>query len=107
MIKRGQICYIDLTPSKGSEQGGLRPCVIVQNDRGNQHAPTTIVVPLTTQTKKKLPTHTEVREGTKNSIALCEQVRTVDKSRIGSCIGKCSPHTMAQIDLALRISLGL
>ena len=108
IIRRGEIYYIDLSPSQGSEQGGLRPCVIVQNNRGNEHSPTTIVVPLTTKSKKLLPTHKVVREGTKNSIALCEQVRTVDKSRIsGRAISKCSPHTMEQIDLALKISLGL
>ena len=107
-IQRGEIYYIDLSPTQGSEQGGLRPCVIVQNNRGNEHAPTTIVVPLTTQTKRKLPIHATVREGTKLSLALCEQIRTVDKERIsGRPIGKCSPHTMEQIDLALKISLGL
>ena len=107
-IKRGEIYYIDLSSSKGSEQGGLRPCVIIQNDKGNEHAPTTIIIPLTTQTKRKLPTHTNVREGTKLSLALCEQIRTIDKSKIsGRPIGKCSPHTMEQIDMCLKISLGL
>lgn len=108
IIRRGEIYYIDLSPVRNSEQGGIRPCVIVQNNKGNEHAPTTIVVPLTTKTKKLLPTHRVVREGTKESIALCEQVRTIDKCRIsGRAIGKCSPHTMEQIDLALKISLGL
>ena len=106
-IQRGEIYYIDLSPTQGSEQGGLRPCVIVQNNKGNEHAPTTIVVPLTTQWKKRLPTHAFVREGTKLSLALCEQVRTVDMGRLKDCIGKCSAHTMEQIDFALRISLGL
>lgn len=108
MIRRGQIYYIDLTPCKGSEQGGIRPCVIIQNNKGNEHTPTTIVIPLTTQWKKKLPTHAIVREGTRTSLALCEQIRTIDKSRIsGECIGECSSRTMEQIDLALKISLGL
>lgn len=107
-IQRGQIYYIDLSSTKGSEQGGMRPCVIIQNNKGNQHAPTTIVVPLTTQWKKKLPMHALVRESARLSLALCEQIRTVDKSRIsGECVGECSPHTMEQIDLALKISLGL
>ena len=105
---RGQIYYIDLSTAKGSEQGGMRPCIVVQNNTGNRHAPTLIVVPLTTQTKRALPTHATVHEGTKTSTALCEQVMTVDKSRVsGKAIGKCSPHTMTQIDLCLRISLGL
>ena len=108
MIKRGQIYYIDLSNAQGSEQGGFRPCVIIQNDKGNEHAPTTIVVPLTTQSKRKLPTHAAIREGTRLSLALCEQVRTVDKSKIsGQPIGVCSKHTMEQIDFALKISLGL
>lgn len=107
-IKRGEIYYIDLSPTQGSEQGGLRPCVIVQNDKGNEHAPTIIIVPLTTQSKRKLPTHAIVREGTKLSLALCEQIRTIDKGRIsGRPIGKCSSHTMEQIDFSLKISLGL
>lgn len=107
-FNRGEIYYIDLSPVKGSEQGGIRPCVIVQNNSGNRYSPTLIVVPLTTQTKRQLPTHATVREGAKESIALCEQVKTIDKTRIsGNAIGKCSPHTMAQIDLCLKISLGL
>lgn len=107
-LYRGEIYYIDLSPSKGSEQGGLRPCVIVQNDKGNEHAPTTIVVPLTTQWKKRLPTHAIVREGTKTSLALCEQIRTVDKTRISDePIGICSESTMQNINRALGISLGL
>ena len=107
-FSRGQIYYIDLSTAKGSEQGGIRPCVIVQNNTGNKHAPTLIVVQLTTQTKRELPTHVIINEGTKSSTALCEQVMTVDKSRVsGKAIGKCSPHTMLQINFALKISLGL
>lgn len=107
-MKRGEIYYIDLSPCKGSEQGGLRPCVIVQNNKGNEHAPTLIVVPLTTQYKRRLPTHAIVREGVKLSLALCEQVRTVDKGRVaGVAVAECSARTMEEIDFALRISLGL
>ena len=108
IFNRGEIYYIDLSPVKGSEQGGLRPCVIVQNNSGNRYAPTLIVVPLTTKTKRQLPTHATVREGTKESTALCEQIKTIDKSRVsGNAIGRCSPRTMTQIDLCLKISLGL
>lgn len=107
-FNRGEIYYIDLSTAKGSEQGGIRPCVIIQNNRGNKHAPTLIVIPLTTQTKRALPTHATIHEGTKTSTALCEQVMTVDKSRVsGKAIGRCSPHTMAQIEMCLKISLGL
>lgn len=106
-IKRGQIYYIDLDPVQGSEQGGLRPCIIVQNNKGNEHSPATIVVPLTTKWKKKLPTHTIVHETPVTSLALCEQIRTIDKCRIKALITTCSPHTMKQIDLALKTSLGV
>lgn len=106
-IKRGAIFYTDLDAIIGSEQGGLRPCIIVQNNKGNEHSPTTIIVPLTVKWKKKLPTHTVVKESGIISLALCEQVRTIDKSRLRACIGHCKPHTMTQIDLALKASLGI
>lgn len=107
-MRRGEIYYADLSSAKGSEQGGFRPVLIVQNDKGNYHAPTTIVIPLTTKWKKKLPTHVVIRETGVDSLALCEQIRTIDKSRINPVpIGKCSVHTMSQINLALQISLGL
>lgn len=109
IIKRGQIYYCDLSSARGSEQGGLRPCIIIQNDIGNKHSPTVIVVPLTTKTTKaKLPTHIPITEGTKPSVALCEQIRTIDKSRIsGTAIGWCCDNTMQKVNLALKISLGL
>lgn len=103
-VKRGQIWYADLSPVRGSEQGGLRPVVIVQNDIGNKYAPTVIAIPLTTQTKNDLPTHATVMT---NSTALCEQVKTLDKSRLKKCIGECTIVEMAAIDKALKISLNL
>lgn len=103
-VKRGQIWYADLSPVRGSEQGGLRPVVIVQNDIGNRYSPTVIAVPLTTQVKNDLPTHATVME---YSTALCEQVKTIDKSRLKKCIGKCNITEMAAIDKALKISLNL
>ena len=107
IIRRGEIYYIDLSPVRNSEQGGIRPCVIVQNNKGNEHAPTTIVVPLTTKSKKMLPTHRVVREGTKESIALCEQVRTIDKKRLKERMGMLDEDAMYQVNSALSISFGL
>lgn len=110
-IKRGQIYYCDLSPVKGSEQGGLRPCLIVQNDKGNAHAPTTIVAVITSRkTKAKLPTHIwlSVTDGFKvNSMVELEQLRTIDKSRIKSYIGKVQEGEQKLIDEALKISLGV
>lgn len=105
-MKRGEIYYADLSPVVGSEQGGLRPVVIVQNDVGNKYAPTTIAVPLTTQSKAKLPTHCKVYF-TKPSLALCEQVKVLDKSRLKECAGRLTQEEMKQVDKALKISLGV
>ena len=107
-IKRGQIYYADLSPVKGSEQGGLRPVLIVQNDMGNKHAPTVIVVPLTTRmTKHKLPTHHLTYATGVPSIILCEQVRTADKSRLKEYVTMLSPAEMEKVNRALKISLGI
>lgn len=108
---RGEIYYATLSPSQGSEQGGNRPVLIVQNDVGNRHAPTTIIIPITSRfSKKPLPTHIEVDTSCGlacDSIALCEQVRTIDKSRLSSRLGAVSAEVMVNIDKALKISLGL
>ena len=107
-IKRGQVYYADLSPVKGSEQGGLRPVLIVQNDMGNKHAPTVIVVPLTTRmTKHKLPTHHLTYATGVPSIILCEQVRTADKSRLKEYVTMLSPAEMEKVNRALKISLGI
>lgn len=104
---RGQVFYADLSPVIGSEQGGMRPVVIIQNDIGNAHAPTTIVAPITSKmTKKPLPTHIDIPLF-KDSIILCEQLRTVDKRRLKNLIAEVSTDTMAQIDKAIKISLGV
>jgi mRNA interferase MazF len=107
-IKRGQIYYADLSPVQGSEQGGLRPVLIVQNDVGNKHAPTVIVVPLTTRmTKHKLPTHHLTYATGVPSIILCEQVRTADKGRLKQYMTTLSPAEMEKVNRALKISLGI
>ena len=109
-IFRGEIYYADLSPVVGSEQGGMRPILIVQNDVGNRHAPTTIGIPITSRfTKKPLPTHIEINSGilSKDSIALCEQVRTIDKMRLKNRIGKVDEETITALNKALAISLAL
>lgn len=110
IISRGEVWYADLSPVIGSEQGGFRPILIVQNDVGNKHSPTTIAVPITSRfTKKPLPTHVPlVGCGlSKDSIALCEQVRTIDKRRLKNKMGQVDEETIEALDKALTISLGL
>lgn len=110
-IKRGQIYYADLSPIKGSEQGGHRPVLIVQNDIGNRYAPTVIVAVITSRhTKAKLPTHIWLNDECglpKESMVECEQVRTLDKSRLKDFMGAVSNEVMAEIDKGLKISFGL
>ena len=106
-IKRGQIYYADLSPVIGSEQGGMRPVVIIQNDMGNAHSPTTIVACITSvQTKKNMPTHVEIPL-IKDSIILLEQLRTIDKRRLKNLIAEVDEKTLKAIDKAINISLGI
>jgi mRNA interferase MazF len=112
LVHRGEIYYCDLSPTKGCEQGGLRPVLIIQNELGNKHAPTTIVAPLTSRMgKKHLPTHIAVPHEYSNmpadSIVLCEQVRTIDKSRLQSKVGYIDEDGMKKVSFALMVSLGL
>lgn len=111
-VKRGDVFYAELDPVIGSEQGGVRPVLIIQNDVGNQHSPTTIVAAITGQlTKAKLPTHVDLagRENglAKNSVVLVEQVRTIDKTRLKEYICTLDKQVMEQVDQALLISMGL
>lgn len=110
-IKRGEVYYADLRPVIGSEQGGTRPVVIIQNDVGNKHSPTVIVATITTKNKKNgFPTHVHIsaQEGMpRNSIVMLEQIRTIDKQRLREFICCLSEETMAKVDKALEISLAL
>lgn len=109
-IKRGEIYYADLSPIIGSEQDGLRPVIILQNNMGNRYSPTTIVAAITSRTTKaNLPTHVPfIADGMKTqSIVLLEQLRTIDKSRLQECIGKVDKDTMGKIDHAVIKSLGI
>ncbi len=110
-VKRGQIYYADLSPVVGSEQGGTRPVLVIQNDVGNKYSPTVIACAVTSQlTKAKLPTHIEVRQGQfglpKDSVILLEQIRTLDKRRLKEKIGQLDSATMSKVDRAILISLG-
>jgi mRNA interferase MazF len=111
MIKRGELYYADLSPVVGSEQGGVRPILIVQNDTGNKYSPTIIAAAVTSKlTKAKLPTHIELsgREYglSKDSVILLEQIRTLDKRRLKERIGELPSTTMRKVNTALLISLG-
>lgn len=112
LIKRGDIYYADLSPVVGSEQGGVRPVLIVQNDVGNKFSPTVIAAAITSQQEKNnLPTHIEVDAGScglaKDSVVLLEQVRTIDKKRLREKMGTLNAPQMNQIDHALSVSFGL
>ena len=111
LIKRGELYYADLSPVIGSEQGGVRPVLVVQNDVGNKYSPTVIAAAVTSKlTKARLPTHIELSARTyglvKDSVVLLEQIRTIDKRRLKERIGLLSPQVMARVDDALLISLG-
>lgn len=109
-IKKGQIWYCDLSPVKGSEQGGQRPCLIIQNDVGNKYSPTTIIAVITSRhTKAKLPTHYWIKGDLlpKDSMVELEQIRTIDKSRLKSFLGVLDQEQMREVDRCLRISLAV
>ena len=111
MVKRGELYYADLSPVIGSEQGGVRPVLVVQNDVGNKYSPTVIAAAVTSKIDKaKLPTHIELsaREYglSKDSVVLLEQIRTLDKTRLKERIGQVSADKMRKISEALLVSLG-
>ena len=111
-VKRGDIFYADLSPVVGSEQGGTRPVLIVQNDTGNRHSPTVIAAAITSQTgKARLPTHITVPGPevglTKDSVILLEQIRTLDKRRLKEHMGRLNEPLMQRVDDALAVSFGL
>ena len=111
-MKRGDIYYADLSPVVGSEQGGVRPVLIVQNDVGNRYSPTVIAAAITSQKEKaKLPTHIELDSKhcglTKDSVVLLEQIRTIDKRRLREKMGSIDADSMSQVNTALSISFGL
>ena len=112
IVKRGEIYYADLSPVVGSEQGGVRPVLIVQNDTGNRHSPTVLAAAITSQTgKAKMPTHIELAASCcglpKDSVILLEQIRTLDKRRLRERMGKVDGAVMEKVDTAIAVSFGL
>ena len=111
-VKRGDIYYADLSPVVGSEQGGMRPVLIVQNDTGNRHSPTVIAAAISSQTgKARLPTHIELSARSyglsRDSVILLEQIRTLDKSRLRERMGQLDAPTMDRVNNAIAVSFGL
>ncbi|MCQ4086736.1 type II toxin-antitoxin system PemK/MazF family toxin [Saccharibacillus sp. JS10] len=112
LVKRGDVFFADLSPVVGSEQGGVRPVLIIQNDIGNRFSPTVIVAAITAQIQKaKLPTHVEIDAKThgfdRDSVVLLEQIRTIDKQRLTDRITRLGEETMKRVDESLQISLSL
>ncbi|MDD2482562.1 MAG: type II toxin-antitoxin system PemK/MazF family toxin [Lutispora sp.] len=112
IVKRGDIFYADLSPVVGSEQGGVRPVLVIQNDIGNKYSPTIIIAAITSQINKaKLPTHIEISAEeyglTKDSVILLEQIRTIDKKRLKERIGHLSDELMKKVDECIQVSFGL
>lgn len=112
IVKKGEIYFADLSPVVGSEQGGIRPVLIVQNNVGNKYSPTVIAAAITSQINKaKLPTHVEIaaeKHGlSKDSVVLLEQLRTIDKKRLKERVGRIGEDELDAIDEALTISLGI
>lgn len=112
IVKKGDLFFADLSPVIGSEQGGVRPVLVVQNDVGNKYSPTIIVAAVTSQTgKAKLPTHVQLEASqgglSKNSVVLLEQLRTIDKQRLKEKIGSLNEKQIPDVEKALSVSLGI
>lgn len=112
IVKRGDVFYADLSPVIGSEQGGVRPVIVIQNDIGNKYSPTIIIAAITSQINKaKLPTHIELKASDyglpKDSVVLLEQIRTIDKKRLREKIGHFDDDMMGKVNECLKISIGL
>ena len=112
MVSRGEIYFAELNPVQGSEQGGIRPVLIIQNDVGNTYSPTTIILAITSQINKaRLPTHVEVSAKEsglrRDSVILAEHMRTIDKSRLRQKVAELKPPTMSRIESAVAVSLGM
>ena len=111
MARRGEIYYIDWSPGRGSEQAGIRPGLVIQNDAGNQFSPTTIVLAVSTQQRRPYPFHVAISPQEsglpRNSVVKCEQIQTVDQTRLGNLLGMLGEDKMREVDEALHRSLGL
>ena len=110
IIKRGDVFYADLDPIIGSEQGGIRPVLVVQNNVGNKYSPTVVVLPISSAKKINMPTHIRIysfKMLSKNSIVLAEQIRTIDRNRLKNYVGSAGLEIMEKVDRAVKISIGV
>ena len=110
VVKRGDVFYADLDPIIGSEQGGIRPVLVVQNNIGNKYSPTLIVLPISAAKKPHLPTHIRICDSKmlpKDSVVLAEQIRTIDRNRLKSYVGSLGLEIMEKINEAMKISIGV
>ena len=110
LIKRGDVFYADLDPIIGSEQGGIRPVLVVQNNVGNKYSPTVVVLPISSAKKNNMPTHIHIcgsKMMPKDSIVLAEQIRTIDRNRLLRYVGSVSLEIMEKVDRAVKISIGV
>lgn len=111
MVKRGEIYYVDWSTGRGSEQSGIRPALVVQNDTGNQFSPTTIIAAISTQRRQPYPFQVSVKAEasglTQTSVIKCEQIQTIDQGRLGRLVGMLSADKMDEVDLALHRSFRL
>ncbi len=110
VVKRGDVFYADLNPTIGSEQGGVRPVLTVQNNVGNKYSPTVVVLPISSAKKTNMPTHIRICDSKmlpKNSIVLAEQIRTIDRNRLQKYVGSIGLEIMEKVDQAVKISIGV
>ncbi len=110
IIKRGNVFYAALDPIIGSEQGGIRPVLVVQNNVGNKYSPTVVVLPISSAKKTNMPTHIRIFSTKillKNSVILAEQIRTIERNRLQNYVGSVGMEVMAKVDKALKISMGV
>ena len=111
MVKRGEVYFVDWSPGRGSEQQGVRPAVIIQNDTGNEFSPTTIVATVSTQRRRPYPFHVNISASEsglpRDSVIKCEQVQTVDQDRLGRLVGILNSDKLQELDIALHHSMGL
>lgn len=110
IIKRGDVFYADLDPILGSEQGGIRPVLVVQNNIGNKYSPTIVILPISSAKKTNMPTHIRIcgtKKLPKNSVILAEQIRTIDRNRLLNYVGSLGLEIMERINEAIKISIGV
>lgn len=110
VVKRGDVFYAELEPIIGSEQGGVRPVLVVQNNVGNKYSPTIVVLPISSAKKSEMPTHIRIcgsKMLPKNSVILAEQIRTIDRNRLQKYIGSVDWEIMKKVEIAMKISIGV